>query len=472
MVFSSFSFLAFFLPLVLIFNHRLPIKVSNVFLLLTSLLFYYIGEKELTLLLGASIMWNYLTGLLIAVFQSRVFLKKGVTAINIIGNVSVLIYYKYTAFIVQSLQLEEWFPPSSYNSIVLPIGISFFTFQGISYIIDIYRKPSEVEKNPINLGLYIALFPQLIAGPIIKYNEISYYLTKRFVNSTDTSKGIFKFIRGLFKKVILANSFAFFADYIFGMNYEEIPSLLAWFGVLNYSLQIYFDFSGYSDMAIGIGLMMGFHIPENFNYPYISKSIKEFWRRWHISLSSWFRDYLYIPLGGNRKGSVRTYLHLIIVFLVTGLWHGASYNFIIWGLLHGFFLILERLFPSSLSALGKMGQHLYTLLIVGVTWVFFRVTALDDALLYLQQMFSFQKMGDYGVCLYWTSYNSLLLVLAILLALRARLLLQEKMRSWTKARLSPSSSFLFTASFYLLLYVYTIVELSMSTYTPFIYFKF
>ncbi len=469
MIFSSFLFLFLFLPIVLVINRFLTLKTSNLFLLAASLLFYFSGEGFLTILLVGSIIWNYAFGLFLNLKKDNPVLKKTILGLGVAGNLLLLLYYKYFGFLVESTGLGAFIPESTYATIALPIGISFFTFQGISYIIDVYRNIQPAEKSPIKLGLYIAFFPQLIAGPIVKFNEIAEYLSQRSSSLDQTTAGTFKFIRGLAKKVVLANNFALLADYIFTADIHTLPAAVAWLGVLAYSLQIYYDFSGYSDMAIGLGLIMGFKIPENFEHPYIAKSIREFWQRWHISLSTWFKNYLYIPLGGNRKGAGRTYLNLILVFLVTGLWHGASYNFIIWGMLHGAFLILERSLSKYFPSLPSFFQHLYTLLVVSIAWVFFRIASFDQAIDFIGRLFSFSTEGDFFPLLYLNPYGIAILVISILLATPLRSYLAQQ---FSKFQIPDNLSLFFTCALYLLLFMYCILELSIATHDPFIYFKF
>ena len=471
MIFSSFLFLFLFLPVVLVVNRFLPLKVSNVFLLIASLLFYFTGEGTLTILLIASILWNYLFGLLLKIDRKNLSINQILLGLGVTGNLSILIYYKYLGFIISNLGFLNFIPKSNYSSLVLPIGISFFTFQGISYIIDVYRKSEQAEKNPIKVGLYISFFPQLIAGPIIKYHEIVHYLSDRTINLDQSVKGTFRFIRGLAKKIILANNFSIIADTIFETDISSLPTSLAWLGIITYSLQIYYDFSGYSDMAIGLGLIMGFKIPENFNYPYISKSIREFWRRWHISLSTWFRDYLYFPLGGNRKGRYRTYLNLAIVFFITGLWHGASYNFIIWGMLHGVFLIAERIKPELFTRIPNLIKHIYTLMVVSLAWVFFRTDSLESAIGYFGRLFTFSNTGDFYPAIYLNNYSIFILISGIILSMPIRKYIIRKY-SLMKITFSSNISFLIVGTVYLTLFIYCILELSIATHTPFIYFKF
>jgi len=466
MVFSSHIFLFLFLPLVLVINRFLTLKASNLFLLIASLVFYALGEGLLVILLLCSISWNYFFGRLIGhKGANKVFL-----AIAITGNLLLLAYYKYFGFIVESSFLKNLISESHYSNIILPIGISFFTFQGISYLVDVYRGTNKAESDPIKLGLYISFFPQLVAGPIVKYNELASYLSERKTTLDQTTIGAFKFLRGLTKKVIIADTLALVADQIFLLPSETIPGPLAWLGVLIYSLQIYYDFSGYSDMAIGMCLILGFSIPENFNYPYLSKSVREFWRRWHISLSTWFRDYLYIPLGGNRKGMARLYFNLLIVFFLTGLWHGASYNFIIWGMIHGIFMIAERTFPLETRKLPSLFKHVYLLLVVCLSWVFFRIESFSEAVQFLQRMFSFSMEGDWYPGIFLNAYFYFILFVAILFAFPLR----QKIALFFKTKIVAQKHLLLglNCGLYLALAFLCWMELSMSSYSPFIYYKF
>ncbi|NOU47764.1 MAG: MBOAT family protein [Bacteroidales bacterium] len=375
MLFSSPIFLFLFLPIVLGVYYLIQKSFRNYFLLFSSLVFFAWGGVSYSLLMLVSITFNYLFGRGIGKGRgsknSRVYLILG-----IIVNVLFLGVFKYTGFIVNNLNFLSdifTFTPITDPGIILPIGISFYTFHSMSYLIDVYRGESEMQRNPFNLGLYIALFPQLIAGPIIRYHDIANQLEHRSSTINGFSYGLRRFILGLGKKVLLANQMGAIADSAFGTPVSELTGSLAWLGLITYALQIYLDFSGYSDMAIGLGQMFGLRFLENFNYPYISRSIKEFWRRWHISLSNWFRDYLYIPLGGSRISKWRTNLNLMIVFFVTGLWHGASWSFVAWGFIHGFCIIAERLsnnrFPQKL---WQPLQHFYTIFVVLMAWVLFR----------------------------------------------------------------------------------------------------
>lgn len=471
MVFSSTVFLFLFLPIVLGVHFLLKKTLRNPFILICSLFFYAWGENILVLLMMASICINYIFGILITVSQrksnsnfSKITLTFGV-AINLV----ILLYYKYIHFLLQNLASIGIDIDLDVSNVALPIGVSFFTFQNISYLMDVYRKEVDSQKNLIHLGLYISLFPQLIAGPIVRYIDVFKEIKNRVVTKDLFVSGISRFIGGLAKKVLIANTAGLIADKTFSIHPDELPSSLAWLAILCYTLQIYFDFSGYSDMAIGLGRMLGFRFKENFNYPYISQSIQEFWRRWHISLSTWFRDYLYIPLGGNRKGQFRTYTNLIIVFFITGLWHGASWNFVVWGLYHGFFIILERVglisFPDKLWFLRRM----YLLLVVVVGWVFFRIEDMEMALLFIKKMFSFSEGSNYYPLMYLDRFTYFMLLTGILCCMPIKQYIGSKLNS-----LIVSIPFKTTLKYaaYTMLFVFTILELAQTTYNPFIYFRF
>lgn len=397
MVFSTIIFLCVFLPIVIIGYYLVPKPAKNMFLLICSLFFYAWGEPVYVLIMLASIAYNYLFGMFIAnTRQDKLWM-----IISVVVNLLVLGVFKYSGFFIENI--DRVIPNLLHvPDIALPIGISFYTFQGMSYCIDVYRDKEMVQKNPVNLALYIAMFPQLIAGPIVRYSDIRTELTGRSHNAEMFSEGAGRFIIGLSKKAILANTLGAVATNIMSEDLQTMGAGAAWIGAIFYTLQIYFDFSGYSDMAIGLGKIFGFHFSENFNYPYISKSIREFWRRWHISLSSWFRDYLYIPLGGSRRGNV--YLHLLIVFLATGIWHGAAWGFVLWGLWHGFFIIAERVVSNHKNngsktksgiqgpaCIKKILGWIYTMLVVVVGWVLFALVSVRKTAQYLMVMFGMQK---------------------------------------------------------------------------------
>ncbi|TAU03835.1 MBOAT family protein [Rhizobium ruizarguesonis] len=387
MLFSSPVFLSFFLPLSIAAYFLLPFR--SVALLVLSLAFYAWGEPVVVWLLVAVILVNYGLGLLIdngGAGSRRLWLIVGLAA-----NLLVLIIFKYSAFIATNVNAgldALGIAPLTVPHLPLPLGISFFTFQAISYLVDIYRGDVHAERNLIRMGVFKAFFPQLIAGPIVRYREIAGELKSRNVSSDDFMIGMERFTIGLGKKLLIADPLSIAVDRIFATSTDLLPAPLAWMGVVSFGLQIYFDFSGYSDMAIGLARMFGFHFPENFDLPYDSKSVQEFWRRWHMTLSRWFRDYLYIPLGGNRRGAFRTSLNLWIVFATTGFWHGASWNFLIWGLWHGALLALERTsFGRFMERMPSLVRRTYLLVAVLLGWVWFRAQSLDDALGYFSALF-------------------------------------------------------------------------------------
>jgi len=468
MVFSSTIFLFLFLPIIILGNFLLNQKYRNTFLFIGSLFFYFWGEKSLTIIMLSSILINYISGIGISYLHKQKRSAKPLLTLAIIANLSFLFYYKYFDFFLDNISYFGFKSAFEDSEIILPIGISFFTFQGISYLIDLYRKEVSCQKNIIHLGLYISFFPQLIAGPIIRYHDIASELKSRIITRNLFTEGLVRFIRGLAKKVIIANSLALIADQTFDIAPTDLPTAAAWLGIICYTLQIYFDFSGYSDMAIGLGKMLGFNFKENFNYPYISKSIKEFWRRWHISLSRWFKDYLYIPLGGNRKGALLTYRNLLIVFFITGFWHGASYNFIFWGLFHGAFLILEKTKGSLIEKLPNIIKHIYVLLVVIVGWVFFRAETFTDAIVYLQHLFTPIKDGNYIPFIYINNYFVFVLCLAIIFVAPVRKVILQKFNSEKFEAIQLVSAY----GFHFVLLLFSIMELAQSSYNPFIYYRF
>ena len=381
MVFSSLVFLWLFLPIVIGIYYISDKKYNNIFLLVSSLFFYAWDEPFYIILMILSIIINYYVGLKIEFSNS----KRNLT-IGVILNLLILGYFKYCPLFV------DFFHFCGINfkikTVTLPVGISFYTFQSISYLIDVYRKQVSAQTNILKMGLFISFFPQLIAGPILKYHDIASQIDKRKHSWKLFNSGACKFILGLSKKVLIANVMAETADDIFNLPVNEVGTVAAWAGVFAYTMQIYFDFSGYSDMAIGLGRMFGFNIQKNFKMPYISKSIQEFWRRWHISLSSWFKEYLYIPLGGSRGSKIKNYRNLLIVFFCTGLWHGASLNFILWGMFHGFFIILEKIIPIRKILRFSIFQNIYTMAIVLFGWIIFRIEKSSDIFPYMKQCFS------------------------------------------------------------------------------------
>ncbi|PKP46612.1 MAG: membrane-bound O-acyltransferase family protein [Bacteroidetes bacterium HGW-Bacteroidetes-11] len=482
MLFSSPVFLFVFLPAVLFLYFLLGNKLRNFFLFLSSLVFFAWGGVSYSVLLIFSIIFNYFIGRGIDKYAGSKLSTKYL-GIGVFLNLLFLGIFKYANFVVENLNglLEVLsYKPFGDPGIILPIGISFYTFQAMSYLIDVYRKEAEVQKNPFNLGLYIALFPQLIAGPIVRYHDIAQQITKRTVDSAVFANGVRRFIIGLAKKVLLGNNMGIVADLAFNTPADQLSTPLAWLGLVTYALHIYFDFSGYSDMAIGLGKMFGFTFLENFNYPYVSRSIKEFWRRWHISLSTWFRDYLYVPLGGNRKGNWRTYFNLIIVFFVTGLWHGASWSFVLWGFLHGFFLIVERIGGSRFSGMfWRPVQHLYTIFVVLMAWVLFRADSLGAALSYYGALFGNGAMqNDFAV------YNKILnfeFLLFFTISLLSATGIFIQIGGFVETKLSGINERYFAiteiyrtfqAIFLIGIFVLCSVYLITNTYNPFIYYRF
>ncbi|MDD2979323.1 MAG: MBOAT family protein [Hespellia sp.] len=393
MVFSSVSFLFAFLPITILLYFVVPEKCKNIVLLICSLLFYAWGEPVYVFLMMLSIGFNYVIGLNIESDRKDAQRAKADIIFAVVVNLSLLAFFKYYGFLVSNLNAVLPFD-IPYRELDLPIGISFYTFQAMSYVIDVYRNKVKVQHSLLKFGVYISMFPQLIAGPIVQYSDIEKQLEKRTVNMTKLGDGVLYFIRGLAKKVIIANSVGLVFSKISGMEFISMSVLTAWLGAISYAFQIYFDFSGYSDMAIGLGKMFGFEFMKNFDYPYTSRSVTEFWRRWHISLSRWFREYVYIPLGGNRKGKQRTIINLLIVWGLTGLWHGANWTFICWGLYYGVILILERfVFYKFVERLPNAVRHLYTMVLVLIGWVFFFSPDLGYAGSYIGVMFGIGAKG-------------------------------------------------------------------------------
>lgn len=452
--------------------------------MLASLFFYAWGEGSYVLIMLVSIACNYAFGLSIDRLRKTQWARL-LMAVAVVFNVALLGFFKYANFLVDNLNdlLRVFHLGSVHLSMVhLPIGISFFTFHTMSYLIDVYRGVVKAQKNPSTFALYVSLFPQLVAGPIIRYHDVSDQLTTRSVTLDGFLLGIRRFIMGLGKKVLVANTLAVAADQIFALPSGNLSTGLAWLGITCYTLQLYFDFSGYSDMAIGLGHMFGFHFLENFNYPYISKSIREFWRRWHISLSNWFRDYLYIPLGGNRHAAARTYFNLLTVFFLCGLWHGAKWTFVIWGMLHGLFLILERTtFGKTLDRLWAPVQHLYALVIVTVGWVFFRSDTLSGAIDFLAVMFGMTKGQGvkYTVSMYMNNELMLALVAGALIAVPLKATAKQYVERFTPSGYRWVGQPAFKLAFYtftglsmLVVFLGSVMLLASGTYNPFIYFRF
>lgn len=464
MAFSSIPFLCAFFPVVVILYYLTPFaKLKNFFLIVVSLLFYAYGEGIYVLLMLACVCFNYLLAMLIEHSKKG---KKILLAVGVMANLGVLGIYKYAGMIVLTVNritgLGLLVPV-----IHLPIGISFFTFQALSYVIDVYRGKVKADKSLTRILLYISFFPQLIAGPIIKYHDISAQLDRRKLSAERTCSGLRRFIVGLSKKVLISNTMGLAADYVFSLQYKELGMLLAWIGAVAYLFQIYFDFSGYSDMAIGMGRMFGFDFMENFRYPYVARSMQDFWRRWHISLSGWFREYLYIPLGGNRKGKTRTWFNRLLVFFFTGLWHGANWTFVVWGLFHGMFLTLETVFPRMTKKM-RVFRHVYVLVVVCVGFVIFRAESIGQAWMMLGVMFTKTAWtpeiaaATAGVC--DRLFLCMLPIAAVCsLPLVERIKNGKRLGAFWQVVSYPVS---------VLLLAICIVSLAGGTYNPFIYFRF
>ena len=462
-------FLWVFLPVVIVGNLLLhKTAYQNYFLLAASLLFYAWGEPKFILMLLFSIAMNYCFGLLIDRYPEK---KLFFLILDVVGNLGILGYFKYANFFLNTLDHLLPSVPLPRINVIMPIGISFFTFQAMTYVIDLYRGQYKVQKNPLHLALYISFFPQLIAGPIVKYREIDEQILNRSVSVEKFATGVRRFLYGLGKKVIIANTVAVTADNIFALSRDEMTTAFAWIGALLYTLQIYYDFSGYSDMAIGMGRMFGFDFLENFDHPYLSRSVTEFWRRWHISLGSWFREYLYIPLGGNKKGKVRTYINLFIVFALTGLWHGASWNFVGWGIYHGFFTIVERLgFRKVLEKLKGI-NWIYTFLVAMIGWIFFRVEEVSYGLHMVRCMFSPGAFPTSETQLRMMINNQTIL-LAVLGFVGAGFLQAFCTGKYGRSIGKKWTGSFAEAVFLLIVTLYSIMLLANNAYNPFIYYRF
>lgn len=464
MVFSSMVFLCVFLPAAFCLHLLLPgMRAKNFLLVVASLVFYAYGEPIYVILLVASSAGNYILARLTGECPK---IRKLTMTLAVVINLGLLVIFKYSGFLVET-----------FNSITgagipvpqvrMPIGISFFTFQALSYVIDVYRGDASVQKNFGKVLLYISFFPQLIAGPIVKYHDVEAEINNRKQTPEEIGKGIRRFIAGLSKKVLIANTMGLVADNLFGAAATGITGPGAWLGAVSYMLQIYFDFSGYSDMALGLGMMFGFHFHENFDYPYISASIREFWRRWHMSLSGWFKEYLYIPLGGNRRGKFRTVVNKMIVFVCTGIWHGASFNFLFWGIYHGFFLMLEEYIPFIGKKGGKLKsffQHVYALLVVCVGFVFFRADTMKQGCFWIREMFT-----DFGWKASAMSLTLQQLTPVYLVTLAAALVAAVPVNSMLK-KYKWYEGFTYVLS--LAGFALCVLSLAGGTYNPFIYFRF
>lgn len=464
MVFSSMVFLCVFLPAAFCLHLLLPgTRAKNFLLVVASLVFYAYGEPIYVILLVASSAGNYILARLTGECPK---IRKLTMTLAVVINLGLLVIFKYSGFLVDTFNSVTG-AGIPVPQVRMPIGISFFTFQALSYVIDVYRGDASVQKNFGKVLLYISFFPQLIAGPIVKYHDVEAEINNRKQTPEEIGKGIRRFIAGLSKKVLIANTMGLVADNLFGAAATGITGPGAWLGAVSYMLQIYFDFSGYSDMALGLGMMFGFHFHENFDYPYISASIREFWRRWHMSLSGWFKEYLYIPLGGNRRGKFRTVVNKMIVFVCTGIWHGASFNFLFWGIYHGFFLMLEEYIPFIGKKGGKLKsffQHVYALLVVCVGFVFFRADTMKQGCFWIREMFT-----DFGWKASAMSLTLQQLTPVYLVTLAAALVAAVPVNSMLK-KYKWYEGFTYVLS--LAGFALCVLSLAGGTYNPFIYFRF
>lgn len=456
MIFSSITFLFYFLPLVLLLYYIVPNKVKNLVLLLSSLIFYAWGEPKYIILMIFSSIVDYTIAIIIDKYRGKIQSKIALCC-SVLINLSLLFFFKYTDFFIE-ISNNIFSTNFELLNLALPIGISFYTFQTMSYSIDVYRGDAPVQKRFISLATYIALFPQLVAGPIVRYQTVAEQMNERKHSISKFEDGVYRFCLGMCKKVILANNIGLIWNNVKVLEFSEISLLTAWLGICSFGLQIYFDFSGYSDMAIGLGKMFGFDFIENFKYPYISKSITEFWRRWHMSLGQWFRDYVYIPLGGNRKGTKRWLLNIFIVWMLTGLWHGAYYNFVLWGIYFGLILLIEKLYIyEKLSKLPSFVQHFYVLFLVSMSWVLFEVMSINDIFVYIKSMLVNTNIID-STFTYLFIPNLFIIVLSILSA--------------TPIFEKYISNKIVKKSIVLIGFIISICFLIDASFNPFLYFRF
>lgn len=466
MVFSSTIFLCVYLPLVLLGYYICPKKGRNLFLLIVSLVFYAWGEPKYVFLMIFSILVNYIFGRLMDKNRGRQKRMKLLLVLSVVIDLGLLSVFKYTDFVITNINAIFGANFDLLN-IALPIGISFYTFQAMSYTIDVYRDDVRVQKNLIDFGMYITMFPQLIAGPIVRYADVQDQLAERSVTTADFSEGVMRFVVGLGKKVLLANQMGAVWSDIYALG-GDVSALMAWTGAIAYTFQIYFDFSGYSDMAIGLGRMFGFKFPENFRYPYQSVSITDFWRRWHITLSTWFKEYLYIPLGGNRRGLARQALNLLIVWSLTGFWHGAGWNFVMWGLYYFVILFIEKLFLlKALDKLPKFFRHVYALVLIIIGWVIFASDDVSVLLPYLGSMF-----GANGAIGGMDVYTLLTKAVLLIICCIASTELPKKLFLSAAGAMNEKAAFTLKSVLMIALLALSMILLIGDSYNPFLYFRF
>ena len=467
MVFSSLVFLFYFLPVTMLIYFILPDKFRNFFILLTGLFFYAWGEPKYVVIMLISTAIDYTAGLLINKFNDKRNIQTIFLLVSVLMNLGLLGVFKYSSFIITTINSVFGLNISD-PQLPLPIGISFYTFQSMSYTIDLYLKKIKVQKNFFSFAAYVTLFPQIVAGPIVRYEDVAKEIDHRTISISKVSEGIGKFLKGLAKKVILANNIGLVWTQVKAMDYGEISAATAWIGILAFTFQIYFDFSGYSDMAIGLGKMLGFNFPKNFDHPYLSRSISEFWRRWHITLGSWFREYVYIPLGGTRKGFARTIINLLIVWSLTGLWHGSSWNFMLWGFYFGVLIVIERIgFGKILEKLPKALSTLYTFILVVLGWVLFDTNTLADAGHFIAAMFGANGILGDSTALYLLASNAVVFVLCIFASTDIFSKFTDKLQEQKPVQLKIAA---IAAQLFIL--VNCTAYLVDASYNPFLYFRF
>jgi len=475
MVFSSILFMFRFLPVVLLLYFLAPKPIRNTILFIASLIFYAWGEPVYVVIMLFSTIVDYTHGRMVYKCKQKGEMKKARcwVASSMVINLALLCFFKYADFIITNVNLIPGVEIPLLN-LALPIGISFYTFQTMSYTVDIYRGDALPQKNIISFGAYVALFPQLIAGPIVAYNTVAEQLEGRKENLDDFAVGVMRFMTGVGKKVLLANNIGLLWDMISARSVGEVPVLMAWLGITAFAFQIYFDFSGYSDMAIGLGRMFGFKFLENFDYPYISRSITEFWRRWHMSLGSWFRSYVYIPLGGNRNGLGKQMRNIAIVWLLTGIWHGASWNFVLWGVYFGVFLILEKFLWLDFLKKHKIFSHVYTLVIVWIGWALFAFDDMGKVIQYMKAMFGLSSAGFVnGETLYLLlSYGVMLAILILASTPYPKVWAGKVMNLLESKKTGSTLSAVLQLAFVTVIFIISTAYLVDATYNPFLYFRF
>ncbi|SFB00097.1 MBOAT family O-acyltransferase [Clostridium frigidicarnis] len=467
MVFSSLIFIFIFLPITLAIYYISPRKFRNFVLLCASLVFYGWGEPVYIVIMVFSTIFDYMNGLFISKYRKNKPICNAIFLNSVVINLGILFFFKYYGFLIDNINSILGLN-INFHSLPLPVGISFYTFQTLSYVIDVYLGKVKAQKNIISFGAYVTMFPQLVAGPIVRYSDVNKELDNRKETFDNFGCGVERFITGLGKKVLLANNIGLLWTSIKASNISEISVFTSWIGILAFTFQIYFDFSGYSDMAIGLGKMFGFNFIENFNYPYVSKSITEFWRRWHISLGSWFREYVYIPLGGNRNGLRNQCRNLLVVWFLTGLWHGASWNFIFWGLYFGFFILIEKLFLLKYLEKNKVVAHIYTMILVILGWVFFDLDTLTNAFTYIKTMFGLNgaKFID-SASIYYLKNN---IFLFIILGITSTPIISNIIEKLKEDMNGKVMNMLILANIFIMLI--SIAFLVNESYNPFLYFRF